>query len=155
MRALWKISVKGRDKEMAQFEEVFDTLNSLKEELRRLRRIEQDYLKLKQTYEEMLTTRDKDLKKDAKELVSGFFFYSDEEKYTGYSAHSIKEFSEVIRNVSLQSIEFHFERKDFENWLNYIGQNSLVHQFKALRESMKGGDELRQSMINLLDQVID
>ena len=140
---------------MTQFEEVFDTLNSLKEELRRLRRIEQDYLKLKQTYEEMLTARAKDLEKGVKEPLAGFFFYSEEEKYTGYSAYSIKEFLEAIRNVSLQSIEFHFERKDFENWLNYIGQKNLAQQFEALRESMKGGDELRQIMINLLDQVID
>lgn len=140
---------------MSQFEDVFDTLNSLKEELHRLRRIEQDYLKLKKTYEEMLTARAKDLEKDVKEPLPGFFFYSEEEKYTGYSAHSIKEFSETIRNVSLQSIEFHSKRKDFENWFNYIGQKSLAQQFEALRESMKTGDGLRQAMINLLDQVID
>jgi hypothetical protein len=140
---------------MTQFEEVFDTLNSLKEELRRLRRIEQEYLKLKQMYEEMFTARDKDLEKDVKEPLPGFFFYSEEEKYTGYSAHSMKEFSEAIRNVSLQSIEFHFERKDFENWFNYIGQKGLAQQFEALRESMKTGNELRQVMINLLDQVIE
>jgi hypothetical protein len=139
---------------MTQFEEVFDTLNSIKEELRRLRRIEQEYLKLKQTYEETLTAQDKDLEKHVKEPLPGFFFYLEEEKYTGYSAHSIKEFSEAIRNVSLQSIEFHLERKDFKNWFNYIGQKSLAQQFEALRESMKTGDELRQVMINLLDQVI-
>jgi hypothetical protein len=140
---------------MKQFEEVFDTLNSLKEELSRLRRIEQDYLKLKKTYEDMLTARTKDLEKDAREPIPGFFFYLDEEKYTGYSAHSIKEFSEAIRNVSFQSIDFHFKRKDFENWLSYIGQKSLAQQFETLQESRKIGDELRQIMINLLDQVIN
>ena len=140
---------------MIQFEEVFETLNSLKEELRRLRRIEQDYLKLKKTYEDLLTTRAENLEKDARESLPGFFFYSEEEKYTGYSAHSIKEFSEAIRNVSLQSIEFHFKRKDFENWLNYIGQKNLAQQFEALHESMKTGDDLRQIMTNLLDQVIN
>ena len=140
---------------MTQFEEVFDTLNSLKEELQRLRRIEQDYLKLKKTYEEMLKTRAEDLEKDAKEPLPGFFFYSEEDKYTGYSAHSIKAFSEAIRNVSLQSIDFHFKRKDFENWLNYIGQKNLAQQFGALQESMKTGSELRQIMINLLDQAIN
>ena len=154
MRALWKISIKGRQK-MTQFEEVFDTLNSLKEELRRLRKIEQDYLQLKQTYEEMLTARAKDLEKDVKKPLLGFFFYSEEGKYTGYSAHNIKEFSEALRNVSLQSIEFHSDRKDFENWLNYIGQKSLAQQFEALQESMKMGDELRQIMLHLLDQVIE
>lgn len=139
---------------MTQFEEVFNTLNSLKEELSRLRKIEQDYLKLKKTHEEMLTARTKDLE-TAREPLPGFFFYSEEQKNTGYSAHSIKEFSEAIRNVSLQSIEFHFKRKDFENWLNYVGQKNLAQQFEALQESMKTGDELRQSMINLLDQVIN
>ena len=137
---------------MAQFEEVFDTLNSLKEELRRLRRIEQDYLTLKQTYEELLATRDDDREKDTRQPVPSFFFYSEEEQYTGYSAQSIEAFSEVIRNVPLQSIEFHFKRNDFENWLNYIGQKNLAQQFKALQDSMKTGDELRQSMIDLLDQ---
>ena len=140
---------------MTQFEEVFDTLNSLKDELHRLRRIEQDYLKLKQAYEELLATRDNASDKVAREPYPGFFFYSEEEKYTGYSAHNIEEFSEAIRSVSLQSIEFHLERKDFENWLNYISQKNLAQQFKAIRESMKTGDELRQIVIDLFDQVIE
>lgn len=148
-----RLALRG-DKQMTQFEEVFDTLNSLKEELYRLRRIEQDYLKLKQKYDE-LTTRDTAPDKVARESYPGFFFYSEEEKYTGYSAHNIEEFSEAIRSVSLQSIEFHLERKDFENWLNHISQKPLAQQFKTVRESKKTGDELRQIMIDLLDQVIE
>ena len=57
---------------MTQFEEVFDTLNSLKEELYRLRRIEQDYLKLKQKYDEF-TTRDTAPDKVARESYPVYF----------------------------------------------------------------------------------
>lgn len=140
---------------MNQFEEVFDTLNSLKEELRRLRRIEQDYLKLKQTHEMLLETCVNDPDKMATEVSPGFYFYSDEGKYTGYSAHNLEEFAEAIKNVSLQSIAFHLEREDFENWLNYISHKELAQQFQNVKETTQTGDELKQSLIDLLDQVME
>jgi hypothetical protein len=140
---------------MNQFEEVFDTLNSLKEELHRLRRIEQDYLKLKQTYEMLLKTCTNGPDKEVTEASPGFYFYADEEKYTGYSAHNIEEFAEAIKNVSLQSIEFHLEREDFENWLNYIDHKELAQQFKIARETIQTGDELKQNLIDLLDHVME
>ena len=140
---------------MNQFEEVFDTLNSLKEELRRLRRIEQDYLKLKQTYEMLLETGVTAPDKIAAEASPGFYFYSDEGKYTGYSAHNLEEFTEAMKSVSLQSIEFHLEREDFENWLNYISHEVLAQQFKTAKEIIQTGDELKQNLIDLLDQVME
>jgi hypothetical protein len=140
---------------MNQFEEVFDTLNSLREELHRLRRIEQDYMKLKQTYEMLLNTCINDLDKEVTETSPGFYFYADEGKYTGYSAHNIEEFAEAIKNVTLQSIKFHLEREDFENWLNYIDHKELAQEFKIARETLQTGDELKQNLIDLLDQVLE
>lgn len=140
---------------MNQFEEVFDTLNSLKEELRRLRRIEQDYLKLKQTYEMLLETGVTAPDKKAAEASPGFYFYSDEGKYTGYSAHNLEEFTEAMKSVSLQSIEFHLAREDFENWLNYTSHKELAQQFKTAKETIQTGNEIKQNLIDLLEQVME
>lgn len=140
---------------MNQFEEVFDALDSLKEELRRLRRIEQDYLKLKHTYETLLNRQAQETDKGPTESAHGFYFYVDAETYTGYSAHTIDEFVEAVNNVPLQSLEFHIQRQDFENWLSFIGHPKLAQQVQSVREARKTGDKLKQSLLDLLDHNSD
>lgn len=103
----------------------------------------------------LLNTCINDLDKEVTETSPGFYFYADEGKYTGYSAHNIEEFAEAIKNVTLQSIKFHLEREDFENWLNYIDHKELAQEFKIARETLQTGDELKQNLIDLLDQVLE
>jgi len=139
---------------MAQFEEVFDALNSLKEELYRLRRVEQEHLRLKREYEALL----KQVRAEGKGLTvkpeEGFYFCTEDGAYTGFSALNLEEFYEAFKKVPLKSIEFHAEREDFERWLNFIGKHDLAKEFETIRLSKLSGDVLRQKLIEIMDNAV-
>lgn len=137
---------------MAQFEEVFQTLNSLKEELYRLRRVEQEYLRLKREYEALL----KQVRIEGKGLTvkpeEGFYFCTNTGNYTGYSALNFEEFHETFYKVPLESIEFHMERGDFEKWLHFIGMQDLAREVEAIRTSKLSGENLRQKLAEAMEK---
>lgn len=46
-----------------------------------------------------------------------FYFYEDIGKPTGERAKSLSDFLEKIKSVRLESLLFHLQRKDFQNWI--------------------------------------
>ena len=46
-----------------------------------------------------------------------FYFYETFGKPTGDSARSLSDFLEKIKSVKLESLVFHLQRKDFQNWV--------------------------------------
>jgi HD superfamily phosphodiesterase len=46
-----------------------------------------------------------------------FHFYEDIDKPTGENARSLRDFSERIESVKLESLVFHLKRNDFKNWI--------------------------------------
>ena len=79
---------------------------------------------------------------------------------TGYTATNIKEFSEILRKVSLRSIYFHvFEARlrlekstnDFSFWLDTsCGQPRLARQLEALDPYTYTLDALRNKIIEII-----
>ncbi len=68
------------------------------------------------------------------------------------SAATLKEFYLAVRQVSLESLEFHLYRSDFENWVRDAGKDpELAHEISHLREDEIRGDELRTELLKLLD----
>jgi len=58
-----------------------------------------------------------------------FYFYETVGKPTGESARSLSEFLEKIKNVKLESLLFHLQRKDFQNWIeNTLGDSKLARR---------------------------
>lgn len=60
---------------------------------------------------------------------------------TPYEAHSLKEFREIVRKISIDSIYFHvFEARlrlekgdnDFSDWFEEMGENKLAREFSRL-----------------------
>lgn len=51
---------------------------------------------------------------------NGFYFNLKENLYTGLVAYSLKDFYEIIGTVDVESLEFHVQRGDFENWIREI-----------------------------------
>jgi putative component of toxin-antitoxin plasmid stabilization module len=47
-----------------------------------------------------------------------FYFYEQIGKTTGERAKSLCDFLEKVKSVKLESLVFHLERKDFENWIS-------------------------------------
>jgi len=56
-----------------------------------------------------------------------FHFYEAIGKPTGQSASNLAEFLEIVKSVKTESLQFHLERKDFQNWIEKtLGDKTLA-----------------------------
>jgi hypothetical protein len=63
----------------------------------------------------------------------GFHFFTESMEYTGIIATSLFEFEEKLKIVSIQSIEYHFRRHDFQRWIiDSVGDVKLAAQIALL-----------------------
>jgi alpha-amylase len=78
-----------------------------------------------------------------------FLFYSGqgEENFTGIKAWSLKGFSDAIKEIDRQSIEFHNKKGDFETWASLsLRDESLAKEFNKIRLSGVQGKKLRNEI---------
>jgi hypothetical protein len=75
-----------------------------------------------------------------------FYFFSGIGNYLGVYANSLEDFCEKIRTIEVQSIEFHINRGDFENWLSGLGDTELAKKVSLLKKQNLTGNELRQGI---------
>ena len=81
-----------------------------------------------------------------------FIFYVDIDKPMGFTAHSMEEFYRFIRQVVVDSLEFHLYRGDFENWLKDVCKDSeLAEAFGALKIGELKGEDLRKGLLKAID----
>lgn len=73
-----------------------------------------------------------------------FYFYTGINQYSGLHANSLLDFCEKIKSVDINSVEFHLSRKDFERWLESIGDRELAKRLGIIRETGASGEELRK-----------
>lgn len=73
-----------------------------------------------------------------------FYFYTGINQYSGLHANSLLDFCEKIKSVDINSVEFHLSRKDFERWLESIGDQELAKRLRIIRETGASGEELRK-----------
>jgi Mn-dependent DtxR family transcriptional regulator len=77
-----------------------------------------------------------------------FHFYTDVGHPTGFSAESLKEFYEIIKRVTVESVEFHLYRGDFENWINAAFKDAaLAGKLASLKNSGLKGEELKKEIV--------
>ncbi len=95
-----------------------------------------------------------------KELVSrilrsvpeqvGFHFYIALGEPTGETAVSLADFVSKMEKVDVRSVDFHFSRRDFENWIrDVIGDAELALRMSRIRVGI-GGEVLRQEILRVL-----
>jgi len=71
-----------------------------------------------------------------------FYFYESFGKPTGESARSLSDFFEKVKSVKLDSLLFHLQRKDFQNWIEKtLGDSKLARRIERILPS--NGDDLR------------
>ena len=74
--------------------------------------------------------------------AEAFYFYEVVGKPTGESARGLSDFLEKIKNVKLESLLFHLQRKDFQNWIKKtLGDSKLARRIGRIPPSC--GDDLR------------
>jgi DNA-binding transcriptional ArsR family regulator len=91
-------------------------------------------------------------KKEASQILhpkppeSAFRFYKEMGRSLGIEANSLQDFCDKVQKIDLRSLEFHMPRKDFENWLQHLGDAELAKKIAVIREQGVSGEELRQKV---------
>ena len=65
-----------------------------------------------------------------------FYFYEDIGKPTGENAKSLPDFLEKIKSVKPESLHFHLQRKDFQNWIEKtLNDSELARRIEKILPS--------------------
>lgn len=76
-----------------------------------------------------------------------FYFYTDIGKQTGGLAINLSGFYEVLRVIEPQSVRFHFQRKDFQNWIkDVLGDPELAQRIDMIKMELTDRD-LRNELL--------
>jgi len=75
-----------------------------------------------------------------------FHFYTGIHQYTHVIAHSLAEFSDKLQKIDVKSVEFHVPRKDFEHWLQSLGDLELAKRLGLIRNMHIHGEDLRTKL---------
>jgi hypothetical protein len=69
----------------------------------------------------------------------GFRFYLAINEPTGETAVSLMEFVEKLETIEVQSINFHYPRKDFQKWIREVlGDAELALRLGRIRLGIRG-----------------
>ena len=79
--------------------------------------------------------------------VAPFHFYVDIGKYAGLSAASYEDFLRTIKQVKVESLNFHLERGDFEKWArDVLKDEKLTEEITKIRNRKLRGLTLRNCL---------
>ncbi|NIO44648.1 MAG: hypothetical protein GTN36_03800 [Candidatus Aenigmarchaeota archaeon] len=84
------------------------------------------------------------------------FWFCTSSGFTGKIAHNLSEFSECLKTVPVESLEFHLRdnKNDFEAWLKgTMDEPKFAASMKRIKKKNIRGDALRDS-INRLSKKI-
>jgi predicted transcriptional regulator len=82
----------------------------------------------------------------------GFHFYNGVDQPTDITAKTLREFHEDIKKVSVDSLEFHIYRGDFENWLkDACKESEFAQEVGVVKDADLKGEELRAELLKVLD----
>jgi len=73
-----------------------------------------------------------------------FHFYTGIDQYVGVYATSLNDFCDKIQSVNVKSVEFHAPRRDFELWLDSLGDLKLAKIMGMIRRAGLSGENLRK-----------
>ena len=76
-------------------------------------------------------------------VPEAFLFFINAERYTGEFATSLTGLLSKLDRVPLESVEFHFQRGDFEKWVGRtLGDEGLATRLRQI-DRLTRGEELR------------
>jgi Mn-dependent DtxR family transcriptional regulator len=77
-----------------------------------------------------------------------FQFYMGIGHPTVFAAKSLKDFYETVKQVAVDSLEFHLYRGDFENWTRAVFKDAaFADEFKNMKKMQLRGEDLRKEII--------
>ena len=79
-----------------------------------------------------------------------FYFYEAVGKPTGEVARNLSDFVDRVKYVKSESLMFHFQRKDFQNWVEKIlGDSRLAEELEKISPS--NSDDVRAKIHETLE----
>ena len=75
-----------------------------------------------------------------------FYFFNDINKYSGTYANSLIVFSNALTKIEKDSLNFHFNRGDFESWIRLLGDVELEKRLKLINKKRLKGEALRNKL---------
>ncbi|MCX8150230.1 MAG: DUF5752 family protein [Candidatus Bathyarchaeota archaeon] len=82
-----------------------------------------------------------------------FKFYIRLDQPTNLCAATVKDFYEVIKKVDTTSINFHFSRGDFENWIRTaVNDANFADELLKIKKTGLKDEELREAILKAIRQ---
>jgi DNA-binding transcriptional ArsR family regulator len=88
-------------------------------------------------------------------IDKAFHFHNGIGQYLGVYATSLSDFCSKIKTVNVKSIEFHVPRRDFESWIESLGDSELAKKIGVIRVSGLFGENLRQKVYETVKSRLD
>ena len=87
--------------------------------------------------------------------LEAFHFYTDIGQYTNEFAPCLTDFLEKLEKIQLKSIEFHFDREDFERWIREtLSDECLADEISKIDRTIRG-EELRAAIQTIVEKRLE
>jgi len=80
-----------------------------------------------------------------------FHFYGGIGKPLNLYAKNLLDFCDKISKINVDSVEFHFNRGDFEAWFKFLGDAELAKKTELLKTKKVSGEELRGKILEITE----
>ena len=85
---------------------------------------------------------------------SGFHFYTAIGNYTGITATNLSEFAAKLKTIPTESITFHFQRKDFQKWIQYTIKDAALAEKISRTNGEQSAVGLRKDILRTVEAVL-
>ena len=82
---------------------------------------------------------------------NGFHFYTATGNYTGITATNLSEFAAKLKTIPIESIAFHFQRKDFEKWIKYTIKDAALAERIIRTKGEQSPEDLRKEILRTIE----
>ena len=81
---------------------------------------------------------------------NGFHFYTGLGYFTGKTATSLDNFEKILQVVAADSVNFHFQRGDFQKWIeDTVGDKELARRIGSIKMPYSA-EELRKELLAIV-----
>jgi hypothetical protein len=85
---------------------------------------------------------------------SGFHFYTAIGNYTGITATNLSEFATKLKTIPIESVIFHFRRKDFQKWIEYTVDDAALAERIGRIKGEQSAEGLRKEILKNVEAVL-
>jgi hypothetical protein len=84
----------------------------------------------------------------------GFHFYNAIGNHTGITATNLSEFATKLQTIPMESITFHFQRKDFQKWIQYTIEDAALAERVSRIKGDQSAEGLRKEILRTVEAVL-